>query len=213
VTTAAREYLADHAVDFSIAAEAGVTADERELVYPYVTPDGQPYERRRSFADGITRQPKGMELSLWWPLGHALGLPAILCEGEADTLAAASVVVDSDHPALRLLCPVGVPGASFPASRAADQLGSSAPVYLVMDGDDAGRASARRIAVELQRRGVTSVVCDVGDGCDLSDRLAAMPPDDRESWLANLLMDHEALLDEGSGDMMVVDDVRGRLGA
>lgn len=208
--TSAREYLASHAVDFAVAKEAGVWAHESAIFFPYTTPDGTTYERERRFHDGITRQPKGQELSLYWPLGRARKVPILLCEGEADTLAAASVLANTDHHFLDGICPVGLPGASFPMGRACREIGDCRPIYIVFDPDEAGRKASKRLVLEVERRlRAKTVVCELPEGKDLSDCLVAIDEADRADWLANLLADYDAAAD--SSDQLVASDVKQRL--
>lgn len=208
--TEAQAYLRQHAVDFAVAAEAGVWAHESAIFFPYKTPDGTTYERERRFHDGITRQPKGQELSLYWPLGRARNAPILLCEGEADTLAAASVLANTDHHFLDGICPVGLPGASFPMGRACLEIGDCRPIYICLDPDEAGSKAAQRLVLEVERKLVAkTVVCHLPEGKDLSDCLVAIDEADRAEWLANLLADHDAATD--GSDQLVAADVKERL--
>jgi hypothetical protein len=208
--TPAREYLRSHAVDLNLAAEVGVTADHYSISFPYARADGTHYYRRRTFSDGICRQPKGELLSMFWPLGVGARVPVILCEGEADTLAAASVVDSSDHPLLSDLCPVGVPGASFPATRVARDLRAAGVgrAYVVFDADEAGRKATARVSAELERKAIGVVPVELPDGTDLSDFLVAA--DNREEALGNLLADFLIVRDEAAG-ALAAQSVRERL--
>lgn len=209
--TAARDYLLSHGIDLELAAECGVRSDGLNLYFPYEAPDGTKYERARNMVDGITKQPAGRQLDVFWPLGKAAGMPILLCEGEADTLAAASVLEATDHPMLEGLCPVGIPGASFPMGRACRELGTCRPIYVCFDPDEAGTKAAKRFVLESERRLTAKVVvCNLPDGKDLADCLVDQAPEDRADWLANLLADHEA---DGNVDHLVASHVKERLSA
>lgn len=209
--TAAREYLRSHGIDLELAADCGVRSDGLNLHFPYEAPDGTKYERARSMVDGICRQPAGRQLDAFWPLGKASGMPVLLCEGEADTLAAATVLQGTDHPILRYLCPVGLPGASAPAGRMADQLKDAkcAEVYIVLDGDEAGRKATKRIALALERVKKRAIPIDLPDGKDLADCIVEHGKGAAD-WLATTIADFEANADT---DRLVAQDVKARLAA
>lgn len=208
--TAAADYLRAHAVDFSVAKDAGVRSDGLNLYFPYEAADGTRYERARNMVDGICRQPAGRSLDLFWPLGRAQRTPILLCEGEADTLAAASVLAHTDHPMLDGLCPVGLPGASAPTARMAQDLleAKCGYVYIALDPDEAGRKATQRMVLALERLRKRGIPIELPDGKDLADCLVDQAPEDRADWLANLLADHEA---DGNIDHVVAFDIKERL--
>lgn len=210
--TEAQAYLRRHAVDFAVAAEAGVRSDGLNLYWPYEAPNGTKYERVRNLVDGICRQPAGRPLDLFWALGKSNRTPILLCEGEADTLAAASILANTEHPILTGLCPVGLPGASAPAARMAQGLmeAKCGYVYICLDGDEAGRQATKRMVLALERVHKRGIPIELPEGKDLSDCLVGLNPQEREDWLANLLADHEA---NGNVDQLVADDVKRRLAA
>lgn len=208
--TVAREYLTQHGIDLKVAADAGVRADGDFLCFPYTAPDGSTFERRKPLTGGHILQPKGQPLVPWWPLGRSTGLWCLIAEGESDALAAATVLINTQHEMLGGVCPVGIPGASTPARVvAADLIEAQAPgAYLVMDPDEAGRKASNRLTAELLSKGIKVVAVELPDGRDLSDCIAAAS--DPEAWLANALMDAEACADEQS-DALIADLVRGKL--
>jgi hypothetical protein len=209
--TAAREYLLTHGIDLEVAESCGVRSDGLNLYFPYETSEGRKYERTRSMVDGICRQPAGLQLDLFWPLGRSMGASVLLCEGEADTLAAASILDSTEHPFLQSICPVGLPGASAPTRRMARALfeAKALPVYICLDPDDAGRKATKRMVLELERLHRKAVPIDLPDGKDLADCIVEQG-DAAEDWLANLIHDFEASADITS---TVVSSVRDRLAA
>jgi len=192
----AEHYLTSHGVDLDLAKEAGVRWDDGNIFFRYEPVQGSAYERTRSLFDGICRQPAGKPLDLYWPLGQAQKATILLCEGESDALAAASVLDGSDHPMLHGLCPVGVPGASAPANRMARHILElkCGPVYLALDPDEAGQKATDRWVLALERIATRAIPVQLPEGNDLADCLVEQG-DDAENWLANLLADHEAAAD------------------
>jgi hypothetical protein len=209
--TAAREYLLSHGIDLEVAKECGVRSDGLNLYFPYEASDGTKYERARNMVDGICRQPAGRQLDLFWPMGKSVNTPILLCEGEADTLAAATILARTEHPYLADVCPVGIPGASAPAGRMAKALheAKARTVYIALDGDDAGRAATKRMVLQLERFRRRSVPIDLPDGKDLADCLVSQG-EDAEDWLASTLADFEA---DSDITPTVVTEVRQRLAA
>ena len=107
-------YLERHAVDPELAYGLGVRSDRDAIVYPYTTPRGESYTRRRDLADErkVTKQPSGEPLILWWPAGRpAAGADVLLTEGEPDALAALSAL--DGHP----VAVAALPGTEIPADR------------------------------------------------------------------------------------------------
>ena len=209
--TAAREYLLRHGIDLEVAKECGVRSDGLNLYFPYEAPDGAKYERARNMVDGICRQPAGRQLDLYWPLGKSTGTPILLCEGEADTLAAATILSRSTHPHLASICPVGIPGASAPAGRMAKALleAKCGTVYIALDPDDAGRASTKRMILALERLRRKGVPIELPEGKDLADCIVEHG-DEAEDWLANIIADFEAY---NESDKLVLSSIRERLAA
>jgi hypothetical protein len=67
----------------------------------------------------ITRQPKGRSLALWWADGlPGDGTPALIAEGEGDTLAARSALARSPVAPMRHWKVACVPGTGMPIERA-----------------------------------------------------------------------------------------------
>lgn len=174
---AVRNYLERHAVDCELAWNLGVRSDRDAILYPYRTPKGATYTRRRDLGDErkLTKQPKDEPLILWWPSGRPdPGAGVLLTEGEPDALAALSSM-NGDGVAVAAL-----PGVGIPAERVTAELATAECVYLAMDGDDAGRKAADRLARALQNFTTLRVV-RLGDGEDLASRLHG--EEDRAGWL------------------------------
>lgn len=209
--TAARDYLLSHGISLELAKECGVRSDGLNLYFPYETSEGRKYERTRNMVDGICRQPAGVQLDLFWPLGKATRTPILLCEGEADTLAAATVLEGSEHPFLEGICPVGLPGASAPPKRMARNLygAKCGPVYICLDPDEAGRAATKRMVLELERLHRKAIPVELPEGKDLADCIVQRG-DEAADWLASLIADYESDADITS---TVIDSVRARLAA
>lgn len=209
--TAAREYLLSHGIDLDVAKECGVRSDGLNLYFPYETADGRKYERARNMVDGICRQPAGLQLDLFWPLGKSTGTPILLCEGEADTLAAATILTRSTHPVLASMCPVGLPGASAPAGRMARALydAKCGPVYIALDGDEAGRKATDRMVLALERLHRRGIPIELAEGKDLADCIVEHG-DQAENWLASIVADFDAQAD---ATPIVLRSVRDRLAA
>lgn len=209
--TAAREYLLTHGIDLAVAKECGVRSDGLNLYFPYETAEGKKYERTRNMVDGICRQPAGLQLDLFWPLGKSTGTPILLCEGEADTLAAATVLEKSDHPFLADICPVGLPGASAPAGRMARALydAKCGPVYIALDPDEAGRRSTERMVLALERLHRRGIPIELPEGKDLADCIV-QHGEEAGDWLASLIADYDAQADTTP---IVLRSVRDRLAA
>jgi hypothetical protein len=89
---AALDYFLAHAINPEIARVLGVTEADGELVYPYSDHHANPYVRRRPLHGDRTFQPKGKKLVPWTPCG--VDGVALICEGESDLLAVASVLYD-----------------------------------------------------------------------------------------------------------------------
>jgi hypothetical protein len=149
-------------LDARTLAEARVTVDESGLVYvPYRRVDGSQWNRRVFASSGRTwweragigdgMVPLGLELL---PSTQALrGCALIVAEGESDCLALRSAfrgaVLRSrfEHEADRPYHALGLPGAGMWRSAWARYLRPCAVVYVIGDGDQAGRsmiASVRR---------------------------------------------------------------------
>ena len=174
-------YLERHAVDPGLAHELGVRSDRDAIVYPYTTPLGESYTRRRDLTDErkVTKQPSGEPLVLWWPAGRPEpGAEVLLTEGEPDALAALSALNGNT------IAVAALPGTAIPADRVTGELGPAKIVYLAMDGDEAGRKAADRLARSLQQFTNLKVI-RLGEGEDLASRLYR--ESDRESWLAAAL--------------------------
>jgi hypothetical protein len=176
---AVRGYLERHAVDPELAYELGVRSDRDDILYTYATPHGDEFQRRRTLDTGTTTQPKGEPLLLWWPGGRPdRGHHVLLCEGEPDALAALSALNG------RPMEVAAIPGTTIPTERVTAELASAERVYLALDGDEAGRKAANKIAAALQQFTQLRVV-KLGEGEDLASRL--FREDDRAGWLEQAL--------------------------
>jgi len=161
-----RGYLERHAVDPELAYELGVRSKGDAISYPFTSPLGEPYVRIRDLNDErkLTLQPKDTPLTLWWPAGRPdRGSEVLLTEGEPDGLAALSAL--NGHP----VSVAAMPGTSIPEHRITAELADAKRVYVAMDGDDAGKQAANRIARALQMFTELRVL-RVGDGEDLASR-------------------------------------------
>jgi len=174
-------YLEQHAIDLELAYALGVRSDRDTLLYPYTTPKGKTYARRRDLADPDKRtvQPTGEPLILYWPAGRPdPGAEVLLTEGEPDALAALSARQDDN------LAVAALPGTATPVERVTAELASASIVYLALDGDKAGRAAADRVARALQNFTTLRIV-KLGEGEDLASRLHR--EEDRAGWLRDAI--------------------------
>lgn len=191
--TPASKYLLDHAIDRHLAREL-LRFHRGAFVFTYWREDGTCFERRRPLNGTRTFQPEGTPLTLYCPLGRASGCYVLLCEGEPDTLAAASILDKTTHPMLDGLCPVGLPGAATNPETVIEELATAPMVYLALDADEAGRRATERLTKALRAASITTVPVALPDGTDLADNLVAAA--DRERWLATCLLDAELIANE-----------------
>jgi hypothetical protein len=174
-------WLLSHGIDPNLAKRCGVDGElGKPIKFLYETPDGKKFYRTR-YPNGRMHQPSREELGhglcLYWPLGRISGGSVLLCEGEGDTLAAATVLEKNIHPALNGLCPVGMPGVGA-FKRAAAELGhyKVRNAYLALDADDAGRRATERLQCLLPQVNVTPFPITLPDGLDLSDYILSLGP-------------------------------------
>lgn len=202
MSAAGTAYLREHGIDLDFARQVGVDVggvDSNRIAYTYRRPDGSTYARQRHLTGkyaGKTMQPSGEPLSLYWPLGRK-GRATFLGEGEPDALTAGQRLRSEDLPApLDGLTVAAVPGATFPADRAAKELHDAGAevVYTAFDGDDAGRQAAARIGESLREVGIEVLNIALPDGQDVADVLAAA--DDPTAALADLIAEAEAAVEE-----------------
>ncbi|MGH2955364.1 MAG: toprim domain-containing protein, partial [Solirubrobacterales bacterium] len=117
------------------------------------------------------------------------------------------------HPLLGL-CPVGLPGTGH-ARRAAEELVNATVVYVAMDRDEAGQKASDTLISELTRRQVTAIPVYLPNGHDLADCLQnCIDPDSgdtRETWLANTLLDAEALAQDRRAEIETAE-IKSKLG-
>lgn len=186
-------YFTGHAIDPRLAWECGVRENDGDIVWPTVDADGRRSPRRRRLADGPGPKVRGRRhrtLGVWWPLGRPERADgdALLCEGESDAMAAASILGPSD----------GVSVASAKARTevvVAELLAVGATVAaLAFDGDIAGGESADRLARELVANGIGARILAVPYDQDLASVLAGVPtpdgpwPQDPLAWLREALL-------------------------
>jgi len=198
----ALEHFNDHGHSEEFAEVLGLSYDDGHLTFPYEDGDG-PYRRRRNLLTGKTRQPPGRSVSPWTPVpidGYLL-----ICEGESDTQSAieamygiVDVSEEDDDPEFELArrldlppplqgaVPVGLPGANSCHQAIVDlAVENGADVVIALDGDEAGRTNAAKLAEKLTSKGVSVSVVDLPDGKDLSDVLGVTL--DSEDILAELV--------------------------
>jgi len=177
LSAAALRYLQEHAIAPEVAAAVGVTAEGAELRFPYTAPDGATYLRRRNLNEGITKQPAGQKLDLWQPVPIAVDDALIVCEGESDYLAAitalytvegTTLIRRPDLPPLKGLTPIAVPGVNSCHRKIVDL---ARDVWIVFDGDQAGRDNAGKLAAAVREAGHQAHVIDLPDDRDLADLL------------------------------------------
>lgn|GEM_PF-5884683 len=193
----ARDYLERHAIDPTLAHKLGVGVHNGALTFRYTRLGGRSFERRKPLDGGLTFQPKGEPLCLYWPAGRNPDRKEIiLCEGEADCLAAATVIA-SDLESWRNTLPVGLPGLGMPTLRILSELADRQRIYVVLDADLNGRGQRKQAQLIRSGRsapppGPYPVSVELEEGQDLSDTLAEVPEDSRSVFLADLLADAEA---------------------
>jgi hypothetical protein len=202
----ARGYFADHAVDRPIAENVGVRERNGALRYPYTPREGAAFVRTRPLSGSHPIQPKGVPLALWWPLGPPERAKVVLvCEGEADALAALSVRYSSNGDAGarevlgRLNHVTAIPGTGYPVERLLDELLAvgTREAYLAFDADEPGDRYADEAAAALRAVGIRPLRVPLPEGTDLADCLAAA--DDRTWWLADALLTADAIAEEEAG--------------
>jgi hypothetical protein len=212
--TPVREWMDSHGIDYQVAKDAGLYARRDTLYAPYERPDGSVFERYREFPGGVWMQPRGETLGLWWPLGRATNTYVLLCEGEGDTLAAASVIEKSDHPGLNGLCPVGLPGVGMKAERIVEEFAAQniGGAFVCLDGDLPGREATKKIVTALTAADITAIPVHLPEGTDLSEHLGwGTDGDPRDFVLANLLADSETYA-EDNRKRILMDDINRKLG-
>jgi len=171
-------WLLSHAINPKLAAACQVAGSlGGKITFLYETPTGERFYRERT-PEGKMLQPKGQPLCLYWPVGGRASKTVLLCEGEGDTLAAASVLCDQyrqpfDHlpEPLLGLCPVGLPGANTPPATVVDELRNVKQVYLALDADRAGQEATDRLGPALLAAGIETYRVQLPEGKDLADCL------------------------------------------
>jgi hypothetical protein len=210
-------YFATHGIDEGIAAFLRVTGWESgRLDFPYRGEDGLPFRRERHLPSGDMYQPKGTKVVPWTPLSDfADGRGVLLvCEGESDCLAAISALYELEEqadvengeeselylsrkrdlpPPVAELVPIAIPGTNCAHQKVADLAEKEVcDVWIALDGDDAGRTNAEKLAKKINAKAhCTAGILHMPDGMDLADVLAAA--DDRVETLANLVAEAQAV--------------------
>lgn len=209
------DYFAAHGIDPEVATVLGIAQTAKGISIPYRDGTGREmYRRERDFAAKATYPPKGTKAEPWTPVGTDGWL--LVCEGESDCMAAISALYEIDRdllgdpdyaddgpevllrrrpdlpPPLEQATPVALPGAGVCHRQLADLAEELiSDVVLVLDGDDAGRAAAAKLAEQLSARKHVEVrVADLPDGQDLADVLAGAG--DPTGALADLVAEAEA---------------------
>lgn len=183
-------WLRSHAINPSLAKVAGVCGTlGGKITFLYTAPDGKKFYRER-LANGDMHQPFEQSLCLYWPVGGRNAKKVLICEGEGDTLAAASVMWDgSGEPRADLpepltgLFPVGLPGLGA-WRKGLKELGDVETAYVCLDADadrwndqkqkmvrGPGPETADKLCGELARMGITTHRVNLPEGLDLADLL------------------------------------------
>ena len=185
------EYFGAHAIDPAIAAACGCVEQDGAPAYWYPGPERQEFLRPHKC------QPKGLPLELWWPCGTE-GTAALVCEGEPDALAAASVLFRCNgnglEPAPNLpaplagLVPTAIPGTPTKEATVVAGLQDAgiSTAYVAMDADGPGRKKSDKLVVALAEAQIKAIpLTTLAEGADLADSLAACS--DRTEWLAETI--------------------------
>lgn len=179
-------YLAARAIDPTVATSLGVKIRGDLIVFP----NG----RRRRFGEGAKiLGAKGQPLRGWW-LQRAARRDALVCEGEADALAAVCALRQAPQVTglsdLPVLC---VPGTAYPLERLAGDLARVDTAYLAFDPDEAGALYERKVIARLVADGKRPVPLNLiaSDG-DLAGWIAKRARRERADAFASLLIDAEA---------------------
>lgn len=191
-------YLTEHAIRPEVAHAAGVREDANALTLPCLDAEGLPTVRRRTLNGSGPKVmgEAGRSLGLtWWHQPPETVERVIVCEGEADALAALSAIRDSGS-AARMLARaaiVSVPSTGFPPDRLVRALSAAGAraAALAYDSDDAGRKAGERARVALVEAGITAFPVRLPEGADVADLLARVQPSDRAEALANALLNSE----------------------
>lgn len=191
-------YLTEHAIRPEVAHAAGVREAAGALTLPCLDAEGLPTVRRRTLNGSGPKVmgEAGRSLGLtWWHQPPETVERVIVCEGEADALAALSAARDSGS-AARMLARaaiVSVPSTGFPPDRLVRALSAAGAraAALAYDSDDAGRKAGERARVALVEAGITAFPVRLPEGADVADLLARVQPSDRAEALANALLNSE----------------------
>jgi hypothetical protein len=189
----ATAYFAGHAINPRLAWECGVRERSGSIVWPTVDASRDPSPRYRRLADGPGPKVRGLRnrtLGVWWPLGRPERVEGdvLVCEGESDAMAAASLLAPSDG--------VFVASGHVRTETLANELldVGATVAALAFDGDIAGGQSADRLALELVANGIGARILAVPYDQDLASVLAGVPtpdgpwPQDPLAWLREALL-------------------------
>lgn len=186
-------YFTARAISPRLAWECGVREQAGAIVWPTVDADGRPSPRRRRLGEGPGPKVRGLAgrtLGVWWPLGRPERADGdvLICEGESDAMAAASLLAPSD----RVSVASGHVRAAVLA-RELQEVGATVAA-LAFDGDIAGGQSADRLAQALVAEGIGARILAVPYEHDLASVLAGIPtpdgqwPQDPLAWLREALL-------------------------
>jgi hypothetical protein len=179
--------------------------------FPYVGADRIPFRRERDLKSGEVRQQPGTHVTPWTPVGT--GGVLLVCEGEPDCLAAVSALYKLEEqadvengeesellllrrrdlpPPVAELTPIAIPGANSAHEKVADLAAKEInDVWIALDGDDAGRKNAEKLAKKINaKEHISAGILEMPDCKDLADVLVAA--DDPIEALANLVAEAEA---------------------
>lgn len=176
----ALRYFELRAIDPVMAHGCGVREFNDKICWPTPDADGMLNPRYRRLGDGPgpkVRGARGRTVGVWWPLGppKLKNVDTLICEGESDAMAAASVLGHSNRTS------VATGKASLSVLAAELQNSAISVVALAFDGDIAGGQSADRIATALVKLGIGARILAIPHGEDLASVLGG--EDDPLAWL------------------------------
>lgn len=179
-STRATAYFELRAIDPALAYDVGVREVNGAIVWPTPDAEGRPNPRRRTLGDHSgpkVRGAAGRTVGVWWPLGRskAKNSDTLICEGESDAMAAASILGQSNRTS------VATGKASLGVLASELQNSAISVVALAFDGDIAGAETADRIATALVALGIGTRILAIPHGEDLASVLGG--EDDPLGWL------------------------------
>lgn len=135
--------------------DAGVVEEDGLVYVPYYRPDRELHNRRVFAPDGrcwwetsgVDLLPYGLETLP--PRRDVSRSVIFVCEGESDALTVRSGFAGTADGTILHFCALGVPGATTWRSEWAQYLRPYPTIYLLGDGDDAGRSLNARIRLDV----------------------------------------------------------------